>query len=289
MKKIIGICIVTLLTLTISLPATGIININNKEYTEYESLQENIEINPTPKPNPLPLPIWSYFNPDWNYWSYSPDMYAIPANTGDEYVGKVGIGTDDPLFKLDIRGPVGIMAERSGTHKGCDTMLYIEAINGTSDYCYQIHTSSYNGSNFVVTNSGRVGINTRYPETDLHVKNQTSPFNNALMTLESDVGEWRLIVTGSESTLDPGMFIIKNQKTGENVIEINEDGKVTIRQLDPDYISYSKESHESIREYSRNVEDHEAVMQFWNGEAHRMEIYDISQDAFYTFNGELIG
>jgi len=58
--------------------------------------------------------------------------------------------------------------------------------------------------------------------------------------------------------------------------------------VDPPYISYSKESHESIRQYAEDVEEHEEVMQFWNGEAHRMEIYVISEDAFYTLTGELL-
>ena len=58
--------------------------------------------------------------------------------------------------------------------------------------------------------------------------------------------------------------------------------------IDPPYISFSNESHESIREYAKYVEEFEVVMQFWNGDAHRMEIYVISEDAFYTFTGELI-
>jgi len=58
--------------------------------------------------------------------------------------------------------------------------------------------------------------------------------------------------------------------------------------VDPPYISFSNESHESIRQYARNVESHEEVMQFWNGEAYRMEIYVIDEDQFYTITGELI-
>lgn len=67
------------------------------------------------------------------------------------------------------------------------------------------------------------------------------------------------------------------------------DGKLTVTGgVDPPYVSYSKESHESIREFAQNVGDHEEVMQFWNGETNRMEIYDIEEDKFYTIIGELI-
>jgi hypothetical protein len=58
--------------------------------------------------------------------------------------------------------------------------------------------------------------------------------------------------------------------------------------VDPPYVSYSNESHESIRVYAEEVEDHEEIMLFWNGEASRMQIYNISEDSFYTITGELI-
>src|SRR3989344_718023 len=58
--------------------------------------------------------------------------------------------------------------------------------------------------------------------------------------------------------------------------------------VDPPYISFSAESHESIREYAKAVDEHEKVMQFWNGKAHRLEIYVVEEDAFYTLGGELI-
>ncbi|KAF5435658.1 Head domain of trimeric autotransporter adhesin [Candidatus Methanophagaceae archaeon] len=66
-------------------------------------------------------------------------------------------------------------------------------------------------------------------------------------------------------------------------------GKATITGgVDPPYVSFSDETHESIREFAKNVEGHEKVMQFWNGKAHRMEVYVISEDKFYTITGELV-
>lgn len=58
--------------------------------------------------------------------------------------------------------------------------------------------------------------------------------------------------------------------------------------IDPPYISFSSESHESIRERAKDVEEHEKVMQFWNSEEHRLELYVIEEDRFYTITGDLI-
>ena len=67
------------------------------------------------------------------------------------------------------------------------------------------------------------------------------------------------------------------------------DGKITASGgIDPPYISFSAESHKSIREYAKEVEPHEKVMQFWNGKFHRIEIYVISEDKFYTITGESV-
>ena len=58
--------------------------------------------------------------------------------------------------------------------------------------------------------------------------------------------------------------------------------------VDPPYISFSNESHESIKEFAKTVEEHEKVMQFWNEQTRRMEVYVIDEDKFYTIAGELI-
>ena len=54
--------------------------------------------------------------------------------------------------------------------------------------------------------------------------------------------------------------------------------------VDPPYISFSKESFDSIRKMSIDV-DQDEVMQFWSSEFNRMLIYDIEQDKFFDFNG----
>jgi hypothetical protein len=56
--------------------------------------------------------------------------------------------------------------------------------------------------------------------------------------------------------------------------------------IDPPYISFTEESHESIRQFAKTVESHEKVMQFWNGKKHRIELYVIEENKFYTISGE---
>jgi hypothetical protein len=58
--------------------------------------------------------------------------------------------------------------------------------------------------------------------------------------------------------------------------------------IDPPFISFTSESHESIRQFAKDVSKDEKVMQFWNGEAHRLEVYVIDEDRFYAITGELI-
>ena len=75
-----------------------------------------------------------------------------------------------------------------------------------------------------------------------------------------------------------------------DAFEVSDDftvfGKLTAASIDPAYISYSGETHDSIKQMSLEVSDHEDVMQFWNKDNNRFEVYVIAQDTFYTFEGK---
>ena len=76
-----------------------------------------------------------------------------------------------------------------------------------------------------------------------------------------------------------------------NAFEVSDDftvfGKLTATLgVDPPYVSFSAETHDSIKQLAQNVEEHEVVMQFWNKDNNRFEVYVILQDAFYTLDGK---
>jgi len=94
--KIIGFLVLTLLIAAAIFPAVSPINNENVQNDETTSGFDR----PSKTYNPLILPFFlSFFNGDWDYWTGSPNMFAIPE-------GNVGIGTDNPETKLDVVGTI---------------------------------------------------------------------------------------------------------------------------------------------------------------------------------------
>jgi len=79
--------------------------------------------------------------------------------------------------------------------------------------------------------------------------------------------------------------------------------------IDPPYISFTKETHDTIKQYaidmttsiieekdgevivhaSSPAAENQEVMLYWNSDSKRLEVYVISEDMFYTITGEPIG
>jgi len=166
--------------------------------------------------------------------------------------GYVGIGTTTPRATLDIKGSETIMAKVDSSDSRSNIQFLI---NGDERGFFGAVPCPSSDLNSVGICSAKSIIQFGDP-------------SNTHMTLRNgNVGIGTVNPTSKLHVIGKGTF------TGG---------------IDPPYISFSKESHESIREYALEVEDHEEVMQFWNDEIHQMEIYVISEDAFYTFTGELI-
>jgi len=270
---------------------------------------------------PLPLRPWFYkiVNDDWNYWTNSPDIYVIPS-------GNVGIGTTNPAEKLEVVGtikmtgfnmPTGAISGYVLTSdaSGVGSWQYFSASDGHSldaadgdpvnvvyvdnDGNVTINTSGVNprmtgaGNNF--DNPPNVNIEAEGSmTTTVGGSTSTSVGTNSQTTVGSDmnvnVGNDLDVTVGGNTNINSGMNLKITAGAGISLIgSTTIDGKLTVTGgIDPPYISFSKETHESIREYAKYVEDHEEVMQFWNGDTHRMEIYVISEDVFYTITGELM-
>jgi hypothetical protein len=167
-----------------------------------------------------------------------------------------------------------------------------------------------NPSNLIAIPTGNVGIGTDYPSSKLEIVGDVAIVNpndpNDKLTISSGDNDATLIFQKDGGTLGPINIDSNGGISAEGFYayfgytaewgdiwvkqgDITVNGKGTFSGgIDPPYISFSDETHDTIREYAKDVEGHEKVMQFWNGVAHRMEIYVINEDLFYTITGELI-
>lgn len=58
--------------------------------------------------------------------------------------------------------------------------------------------------------------------------------------------------------------------------------------VDPPYVSFSAETQDTIKQFAKEVNDHEEVMFFWNVDSKRFEVYHIAENVFYTLTGDRI-
>jgi len=157
-KKIIGILICTLLIAATVLPVAGAMNADK---------------NPgTPKPAHL-TPAWAiwlikYFhlNDDWNFWNSTNNIFMI-------HTGNVGIGTENPLAKLDVVGSWVAFTNPNGPID-----LHLTALQG--------YTSSLN---FYETNAGPQGTVKYSPDYNaLMLTTSGDPIKNILLMPRNNVG-----------------------------------------------------------------------------------------------------
>jgi len=125
--------------------------------------------------------------------------------------GKVGIGTWEPEYQLDVVG--GDIRTDSGLRfsygdEPCDNLIY------TSSYGFDFMNFQSGPIRFgtgesdcstmtrmVIENDGKVGIGTWEPTSILHIKHKTGLSDGLMLQNEYDSDNWRWVVGSSSNTL----------------------------------------------------------------------------------------
>jgi Collagen triple helix repeat (20 copies) len=223
--------------------------------------------------------------PGWTLLEWN--IQGPQGNQGDQGP----IGPPGPQGEKGDQGPAGTPGQRGAKGDPGDSLW---RVNGSS----------------VSYNDGNVGIMTSRPSALLHI-NGTGIDNNgstAVVRIVSGNGAQNLLMDGNEIDATADNLNL-NYNTSQSVVlahgggnvlldnpksKLIVDGKIIGRYgefsdgVGPPFISFSDETHQSIRKFSKNVDPNDTVMQFWNAGAHRMEVYVIAEDRFYTITGELI-
>jgi hypothetical protein len=223
--------------------------------------------------------------PGWTLMEWN--MQGPPGEKGDP--GPAGPSGQQGL-KGD-QGPAGLPGQQGAKGNPGDSHW---GLNGSATY--------YSG--------GNVGIGTSNPNTMLHIngKGLDNTGSTAVVRIVSGNGAQNLLLDGNEIDATADNLNL-NYNSSEDVVLAHGGGNVLLDNpksklivngkiigrygqfsdgVGPPFISYSNETHQSIREFSKNIDPNDKVMQFWNGDAHRMEVYVIDEDRFYTITGELI-
>ena len=162
--------------------------------------------------------------------------------------GDVGIGTDNPGYKLDVSGdgrfvsPIPLSLERPTyepvhfgfTSDGSDHHMYLKATSAAATYqLTQLRFGVSTADTLIITDNGRVGIGSDGPEVKLDVYGSLNLRSEYNLTWGGTAGADIPLIYGKSGS--SGYLAFHSQGTDGESMRIDADNKVGIGITDPAY------------------------------------------------------
>ena len=224
--------------------------------------------------------------------------------------GGVGIGTNSPTEQLDVDGNVLVRGE---LHVGTDDAgddYFIRFDGGNENIQWDESQTRFRFSDSLVTGghfaAGSVSADSTVNRFGDGVPtNDMTGFGDLFVADDLEVGDNAFVddhLFLGNANGDTNIFFFDDGANNNESIfwddsldrftttnDLHVGGKLSMDGgVDPPYVSFTSETHNTIRELSQETEDKEEVMVFWNTEVKQMEVYVIAEDKFYTFDGQLV-
>ncbi len=190
----------------------------------------------------FPTKNWSISGAFWpEDWMSTLNFYYSNGTTGNNLVsicgnGNVGIGTDDPIAKLEVAGQMKITGGAPGEGK-----ILTSDAGGLASW--QVPGPWLKNGADIFFNTGKIGIGTNVPQALLSLSGNSDPVNPHLLITEvledytrimfkntsSPTKDWTIASISRASDDNSVMnFYYNNGTTGKNIMTVEGSGRVGI-------------------------------------------------------------